>query len=325
MTTRSESAQSAASAAKNRSHSRLEFLDHMETVLNKSASDSDLLRTPPQTFVSQRNKRCRAQMEDTISSQMVDFKEEMRKLMTYFSASQANELKQINSAIKEIQLTNYNIESSVSYLAAQNEEFKQRIVELEAQVKQDRTHITLLENKLEELQMGSRKACFEIKNVPKKPNESKDDLIEMAICLGKTVNCNLSRLDINDIYRVRPKKADSKNSPIVVEARSTLLKNDLLKAAKSFNVRQKTKLCAKHLGFKSNEDTPIFLAEHLTPKAARLYFLARDLSKTRNFRFCWTAYGKVYIRENENSPIIMIRSESQVQQLSNIQQQGPAS
>lgn len=168
---------------------------------------------------------------------MDDFKEEIRKLMTYFSASQANELKRMNSTLTEIQHSNLNIESSVSYLAAQNEEFKQRIVELETQLKHDRTYITILENKLEELQIESRKACFEIKNVPKKTNESKDDLIEITICLGKTVNCNLSRSDINDIYRVKPKKAGSQNSPIVVETRSTLLKNDLLKSAKSFNVR----------------------------------------------------------------------------------------
>ncbi|CAK1598136.1 unnamed protein product [Parnassius mnemosyne] len=93
--------------------------------------------------------------------------------------------------------------------------------------------------------------------------------------------------------------------------------------AKSFNIKHKCKLCAKHLGFKTQEDTPIFLSEHLTPKGARLHFLARDLAKSKNYKFCWTAYGKVYVRENENSPIIMIRNESQVHQLLGSQQQEP--
>lgn len=317
----SESTPAAGSAEAEPHHStpfQPDLMARIATVLNKSASETDLLRTP--TYVSQRNKRTRTELEDT-SNHMDDFKEEMRKLMMYFSATQARELKQLNTALKEIQQSNYNIEGSVSYLTAQNEEFKQRIVELEAQSKQDRTRIIYLENKLEELQMCSRKACFEIKNVPKKSNENKDDLVQIVLSLGKSVDCNIFKSDINDIYRVRPKNASNKNSPIVVETRSTLLKNDLLKSAKSFNVRQKNKLCAKHVGLKTNEDTPIFLGEHLTPKAARLFFLARDLAKIRNYRFCWTAYGKVYVRENEQSPIILITSESQIHQLTNAKQQ----
>lgn len=262
-------------------------------------------------------------MEDSISNQFGDFKEEMRKLMTFFSASQAEELKQVNTALKEIQQSNFNIENTVSFLATQNEEFRQRIAELETQAKEDRNYILILENRLEEIQMGSRKACFEIKNAPKKPNENKDDLMDMIQNLSKSVDCNITKAEIKDIYRVRPKSSDNKNSAIVVETNSTLLKNDFLKSAKSFNIKHKNKLCAKHLGLKTQEDTPIYLSEHLTPKGARLHFLARDLVKSKNYKFCWTAYGRVYVREHEHSPIILIRSESQVHKLLVSQPQRP--
>lgn len=262
-------------------------------------------------------------MNESMQDQFDDFKQEMRKLMTFFSASQANELKHLNSALKEIQQTNINIESSVSFLAAQNEEFRRRIIELETQVKQDRNYISLLENKIEEIQLGTRKSSFEMKNVPKKLDENKEDLIEMVGALSQSLNCTLSKTDIKDIYRVRPKSTDNKNPTIVVETSSSIIKNDILKAAKSYNIKHKNKLCAKHLGFKTQEDTPIYLSEHLTPKGARLYFLARDLAKTKSYKFCWTAYGKVYIRENEHSPIILLRNESQIHQLLIGQQQGP--
>lgn len=292
----------------------------METTLNKSASDTDLTITPP-SFVFQRNKRFRAQMEDSVSNQLDVFTEQMRKLMTSSVAKQADELRKVNSILKDIQQSNYNIENSVSYLAAQNEEFKQRIIELETQAKQDRNHITMLEDKIEELQMKSRKASFEIKNVPKKPSENKDDLVEMVLSLSKTVDCNISKSDIKDIYRVKPRSAENKSPPIIVETNSTLLKNDLLKMAKSYNIKHKGKLCAKHLGLRIQEDVPVYLAEHLTLKAARLYFLARDLTRTKNFKFCWTAYGKVYVRENEHTPIILIKNEGQIHILQNRQPQ----
>lgn len=293
----------------------------MNTVLNRTASETDLSIITPPNFVSQRNKRCRDQLDDSMSNQMDDFKQEMRRLMTFFSASQANELKQVKTVLKEIQQTNNNIESSISFLAAQNEEFRQRIVELETQAKQDRNYITVLESKIEELQLESRKSSFEIKNVPKKLNEKKEDLIEMVGALSESLDFNITKTDIKDIYRVRPKSSDNKSPTIVVETSSTILKNDILKAAKSFNIKHKSKLCAKHLGLKTQEDTPIFLSEHQTPKGERLHFLARDLAKSKNYKFCWTAYGKVYVRENEHSPIIMIRSESQVHQLLGSQQQ----
>ncbi|CAH2108624.1 unnamed protein product [Euphydryas editha] len=288
----------------------------VETTLNKSASDTDLTTTPP-SFIFQRNKRRRAQMEDSISNQLDVFKDEMRKLMISSAAQQADELRKVNTLLKDIQQSNCNIENSVSFLAAQNEEFRQKITQLETQAKQDRNHIAMLEGKIEELEMNSRKSNFEIKNVPKKTNENKDDLIEMVLNLSKTVDCNITKSDIKNIYRVRPRSADHKSPPIVVETNSTLLKNDLLKMAKSFKIKHKSKIYSKHLGFRTQEDTPVYLAEHLTPKAARLYFLARDLVKSKNFKFCWTSYGKIYVRENEHTPIISVRNESQIHQLLN--------
>lgn len=102
-----------------------------------------------------------------------------------------------------------------------------------------------------------------------------------------------------------------------METASTLIKTQTLKLCKSFNTTNKNRLCAKHLGHRVSTDTPIFVSEQLTAKGARLHFLGRDLVKAGKFKFCWTAYGRVYLRKSENSPIITIKSEAQVQQLFN--------
>lgn len=137
----------------------------------------------------------------------------------------------------------------------------------------------------------------------------------MVVKLSETVNCKINRSDIKDIYRVRGRQADQKNTPTVVETNSVLLKTDLLKMAKSYSIRNKTKLYAKHLGLKTKEDSPIFLSENLTPKAARLHFLARDLAKSKGYKFVWTSFGKVYVRKTEQSPVVMIKSEQQIHKL----------
>lgn len=139
----------------------------------------------------------------------------------------------------------------------------------------------------------------------------------MVIGLSNTVGVNLSKKDIKDIYRVRGKKDGTPNTPIIVETTSALTKTSMLRACKDFNIKQKSKLSAKHLGYRKYEDTPIYVSENLTQKGARLHFLARDLTKTNRFKFCWTSYGKVFVRKDENSPVILIKSEAQCHQLMN--------
>lgn len=246
------------------------------------------------------------------NQQFIDLKEEVRNLMALFSTTQGSELL---ITLKEIKKSNHNIETSLAFLTAQNEEYKKKIELLECQVKEDKCYISILETKIEDIQMSCRKANFEIKNVPKINNETKDDLIEMTLRLSQSIDCKIAKSDIKDIYRVRGKKSDKENTPIVVETVSTLVKTTILKMGKAFNIKHKVKLSAKHLGLKTKEDTPVFLSEHLTAKGSRLHFLARDLAKSKSYKFCWTAYGKIYVRKNENSPIISIKSEEQIHQL----------
>lgn len=281
----------------------------MNISIEKSSSEPDLNATPP-NFVANRNKK-RAREDDSISkTEFTSFKDEMMNTMKAFFAVSDGKSNQMLSNQKELQ-------ESISLLSQQNIELKGKIESLELQRKEDRENITLLENKIEDLQMASRKRNFEIKNVPRRDNETKEDLLEMVIHLSKTVGCETTKKDITDIYRVRGKKDGSKNTPVVVETSSTFIKTDLLKMTKNFNVKNKSKLTAKHLGFKRDEDVPIFISENLTSKGARLHFLARDLVKSKQYKFCWTAYGKVYVRKTENSPIISIKSEAQCTELMN--------
>lgn len=288
--------------------------------MDKSMSESDLDsintgKTPP-NFVFTRNSK-RRRDDDDYAVEFDSLKEEMRELVMTLFAKQKEEFKDLLPTLKEIKQVNSNIENSIAFLTMQNEDLKKKIDVLENQSKDDKKQIKLLEDKIEDLQKVQRKCNFEIKNVPKKVKEDKSDLLEMVTHLAKNVGCSISSTDIKDIYRVRGNKVDAKNTAIVVETNSTMVKTEVIKMTKQFNIKNKTKLCAKHLGFRSQEDTPVFITEHLTRYASRLHFLARDLAKSKEYKYCWTAYGRVYVRKSDNSPIINITSESQVQNLLN--------
>lgn len=287
----------------------------MDSPCEKSASDTNINtvgndKTPP-SFVFHRAKRSRDELEDSFSSHLEDFKAEIKKIM----ASQETQLKEVCQTLKEIQQSNSDIQDTLAELTLQNSELKQKVGELEYSSKEDKKYIAILEGKIDDLQIDNRKASFEIKSMPKSSDETKENLIDMVLCLSKTIDCRMERSDIKDIYRVRPKNPEKKNTPIIVETASTMLKVDLLKLGKAFNLKHKAKLCANHLGLKTQEETPVFLSEHLTAKGSRLHFLARDLAKSKDYKFCWTAYGKVYLRKTENSQCIAIKSESQIHKL----------
>ena len=293
----------------------------MESNMDKSLSETDVslvgksFSTPPNYVSFRAGKRGRDDMEDSISQQLKDFKEEIKKMMSFYSEKHGNEIQNINSTLKEIQQSNSNIQSSIAYLTAQNDDLTKKICKLENKALEDKKHIASLENKIEDLQMGGRKSNFVVKNVPRKSHETKEDLLDMIMCLSQNLSCSINKYDIKDIYRVRGKNPEQQNSPIIVETASTILKSEILRMGKVYNLKNHTKLCCKHLGFKSQEDTLIFLSEHLTPKGSRLHFLARDLTKSGAYKFCWTAYGKVYVKKDEQAKSIVISSEEQIHQL----------
>lgn len=283
--------------------------------MNKSLSESNIPGlmddfTPP-NFGSRRVKRKGSHDGDCEFS---DFKEEIRIMISTMLNAQGNQFKKIAPVLADIKETNTNIEKSMAFLAAQNEELKKKLDGFELQGKKDREYITFLEDKVEDLQRENRKSNIQIKNAPKVANESEKELINMVVKLSENVGHSITEGDIKDIYRVKNKK-DENNSPIVVELSSTILKKKFLRSTKTFNIRHKEKLCAKHLGHTKNEYTPIYISEQLTAKGARLHFLARDLVKSCDYKFCWTAHGRVYVRKSENTPIILVRSEQQVQNL----------
>lgn len=288
-----------------------------EFSLNKAPSESNVHElssdTTPPNYVFQRGKRAReAEWCDDLST----FREEMKVMIRELMTGQETELKKLfTPSLSEIKKSNSCIEASLTQVILQNVELTKKIELLEQERVKDRQRITLLEDRLEEQQRGCRKTNIEIKNVPKTNSEDKEDLINMVLRLGKSIDCTINKMDVRDIYRARERKDGQKNTPIVVEFSSTIVKTDILKKCKAYNFKNKSKLRAKNLGFTKNEETPVFVSEQLTVKGSRLFFLARDLAKSKGYKFCWTSYGRVYVRMSENTPIILIKSEEQVQNL----------
>ncbi|CAF4955510.1 unnamed protein product [Pieris macdunnoughi] len=123
--------------------------------VNRSFSESDMstiggteYTTPTSTrhmFVSTRLKRKREDID--LSTELSNFKEEIKNIMTTMINEHSAELNKINPTLADIKNTNHNIENA--FLMAQNDEYKKKIEKLEQQSQQDRLNIATLEEKIE--------------------------------------------------------------------------------------------------------------------------------------------------------------------------------
>ncbi|CAH0399160.1 unnamed protein product [Chilo suppressalis] len=268
-----------------------------------------------------RNKRKRQEEQQLCHLDMEEVKKDIEKEITFvmqeFMQKQSDQMTTILTSLKDIQQTSAYVQNTITFLCEEHSELKQKIENLEIQARKDREQIVLLETKLEENMRTGRKSNIEIKNVPLKGKETKQDILEMVFKLSENLKLKMDKTDIKDIIKLSKTKKQQNNT-IIVEFSNTFIKNDILKAAKQFNNKNKTeKLCAKHLGINTNPEIPIFFTENLTPHSSRLYFLARDLKNIEKYKYCWTSYGKVYLRYDDDSPIIHVVSESQIRHLAN--------
>lgn len=257
------------------------------------------------TLLTNTNKKRKFDGDDDDSSLVSIFKEMFRKL--------ERKIEDLHSTINTVKRQNTELTNSVEVMSFKYDEFLSRVTKLEEDKVQNTQRISFLEDKLEFLERKNRAACLEIRNVVKETGETKDDLCKIVSNLGSAINVEIQEANIRDIYRVNAK---DKSNPIIVDFTSVLCKEKVIKGTKTFNKTKSKgdKLNSSHLKLKQRL-SPIFIAEALTLKSQRLFYLARLFQKQHHYAFCWTSHGVVYLRKNENSSQIRITAEEDIEAL----------
>lgn len=309
--------------------------------LNKSHSmsetDVDKLSNYPTSMgdtenITQRDSKRRrvaddSQATETGTSNLRNIiREELKVLMNAFQSQQNSRLDVLEKHMSDIKaqtdstLTKTrDIEKSIELVTVKVNDVQVTIDRLEKERKQLYTQITSMEAKCDAIERTSRKTSIQIRNVPRQKAETKEKLFNMIRELSSTLDMEIGTVELRDVFRL-PTKPDHTNTTIVAEFSSTLLRENFLTAAKNHkmaSIRYKTEqLNSSHLGLEGPK-TEIYLSEHLTPLASRLYFLAREFRKTMAYDYCWTTNGMVYLRKKQGEPYILVKSEDQLQLLKN--------
>lgn len=281
--------------------------------MNVSLSSEKSYSSEPNLNVATRGKRPMSEISTT--QEFADFRDEMKELFSSMMAQNEYQLQKLFPILSEIKGANSKIEASVSFLSEKNEEFIKKIEQLEIDLKKKDDLIAYLEVQLEETQRITCKKTIEIRNVNVEQTETKEGLVTMISKLAENLGMPLVKSDVSDIYKVSGKTG---KTTIIVELVSAMTKEEVLKKTKEYNVKNtNNKLGNKHLGVTKGPDDPIYVVEQLTGKASRLYFLARDLKRSKKFKYCWTSFGRVYLKKEDDSKSIQLKSEGQIHMLWN--------
>lgn len=250
--------------------------------------------------VTARNKRRR---ED----EMVVFMQEIRDLLQSATAHSETKFKSLQESMREIIAQNSEMKTSLAFVSKQYDDIKIKIDEIDRERKLDHTYINQLENKVENLERILCLTKIEMRNIPKKEGENKEDMLKVVSETAKVLQMPVERQDIKDVFRITKKGG---GSSIVVDFVSVTTKENLLHKVRNYNRNNpQAKLNTSHINI-PGETKPIFLSESLTMKAQRLYYLARKFASDNGFKFCWTSLGKVFLRQKEGDQYIHVKDEA---------------
>lgn len=242
------------------------------------------------------------------------WKDENDQRLTTWKAEQdatlsmlVKDVNDLKAQCNQIQKTNTDIEASMEFVSQSYDEMKSRLAQLEREKCENTERIELLEKQIQDLNLKSRSATVELRNIPNKRDEKIEDLLSVLSRVGKVVNRTVDKADLRDIYRL-PGKEDSVR-PLVVEFISVTKRTEFLTAARLYNknLPKEEKLNSVTLGLPGDKK-PIYVDEHLTPAQKKLLYDTRQWAQLHSYK-SWHSNGKVFVKMNPEGKPIHIKSE----------------
>lgn len=165
---------------------------------------------------------------------------------------------------------------------------KEKLVEKEKENKLLQSVNEKFEDDIRDLQQRSRHINIVIRGVKEERRENIWALVESV---GNRIGIENPGNDIQVCHRV-PSRSQNGPRPIVVRLINSKTRDIWLKEYK-----------AKQLWKQQ-----LYVNEHLTPYNQNLFYHTRKLAKEQGYKFAWTKDCQIYLKKNETSKLIIIKS-----------------
>lgn len=238
---------------------------------------------------------------DHINS-MLDSKLQMMKtdIVRQLKASFADEIKKIASDLNQL-------EESHNNLLKEHQNLRNNHDDLCKKNQLHENHIGELRRQLGKQQQWARINNLEIVGLPETSGESP---VELVIMIAKHAGVKLSAEEVESAHRVQPmQKVEGRPKPIVVKLRDRLMKDKIISG-----LRKTRGVRSGDIGLRGPSKS-IFVNEHLTPDNKQLLKVTKIRAQEKSYKFVWVRNCNIFLRKNEESPVIAINTERDLQKI----------
>ena len=233
--------------------------------------------------------------------------------------------KPLEERIKKLELEAVQLRESQNFISKKHDDLTENCDSLKRSNKLQtkdlrqltKTTDTLQKSKVEdqlridEIEQYNRRQNLELQGVPVRKDE---DVTQITLDLISKLDVDIKEEDISIAHRLpvkqrygRTRLTKSVNHPtIIVRLVSRQIRNEIFD--KRFNA-------------KMIEDFPVegmeklFINENLTQRRKRLFWLSKQKAKELEYKYFWTQNGQIFVRKNEESEKVLIRTENDLDQL----------
>lgn len=136
---------------------------------------------------------------------------------------------------------------------------------------------------------------------------------DIIVKIGVNFDLNLKKEDIDEAFRIQKNKnyksSNNNDTPVMV----TFLRK---KDRESFlSMRRRRSIFTDEVNIHGKR-SQIFINEHLTKESKELLWKAKKIKTEKNFKFLWIKNGNILLRKTENSEVIKINAEEDLEKLS---------
>ncbi|XP_045448732.1 uncharacterized protein LOC123657198 [Melitaea cinxia] len=238
---------------------------------------------------------------------------ELSKISTLLSDINNNIVKlkaeniKINNSITLFNNRLNEFEKSLNFSSDRLDEFDTRIKSLESGTKTSvdcEGKISVLENKILNMEQQARDCNIEISNLPERRSEN---LLSILECLGNEIKHPIRSTDIVAIHRVpHGDQKDRRPKNIVVKFTSKLKRDNVLAACRTMKGLDSARLSV------SGSPNSVYINEHLTLHYKLLFRRCREVAKQCDYKYVWIKHGTILARKSDTSPVIAIKTSADI-------------
>jgi hypothetical protein len=206
------------------------------------------------------------------------------------------------------------IKIDIKNIVTENKILKKKCEVLEEAYQAHDDRLCSLEIHIDELHQQELNSNLIVAGLPDKLKDPKT----MVLALLNALECEESISDVISCNYMTPHNNFKQNPALPNEVKIIIKFRDSMSKNKVSQQKKKIKpiLTSADLGFHHNHNNQLYFRENLTSFRNLLYREARQIKKSKNFKYLWIRDGNILMREAEGSRVIKIGSKADLIRIS---------